>query len=188
MKLIHTMIHPDVDVGAGRVLQRTAVRAIAMEKEDILLLYTKRYDDFSFPGGGIDQGETLEAGLRRELKEETGASGIRVLHHYGYLDEYRPHWKPDYDHMFMRSHFYICTVDRELGETSLESYEQANGTEPRWINLHEAIQHNDWLLRRRPSHMGLSLERETWMLKKLRDAPVYPSAKPDFNVLELSKT
>lgn len=145
MQLIHTIRHSGIDLESDKFLDRTAARAIVMDGED------------------------LEVGLRRELEEETGARDIDILQHYGYLDEYRPHWKPEYDFMFMRSHFYICSTHRELGETQLESYEQANGMVPRWIRLDEAIAHNESVIKAQADSMGLSLQRETWMLKHVRE-------------------
>lgn len=54
------------------------------------LLFTERYNDFSFPGGGLDAGEDIVVGLRRELEEETGARDIRALQNFGYIEVNRP--------------------------------------------------------------------------------------------------
>jgi hypothetical protein len=67
--------------------------------------------------------------------------------------------------LFMRSHFYRCHVDGELGATSPEAYEVANGMVPRWIDIDAAIAHNERILGSKPAHMGLSIARETWMLR-----------------------
>ncbi len=83
MTLIKKLIHPEVKDLNGNILVRKAVRAIVLKGESILLLYTKRYNDYSFPGGGLDEGESLTTGLIRELKEETGAKGISVNKTYG---------------------------------------------------------------------------------------------------------
>lgn len=146
-------------------MKRVAARAIVLHGEEILLLYTKRYDDFSFPGGGLNEEEDLEAGLQRELFEETGARNIEVLRHYCFFDEYRPYHKPGFDVLYMRSHFFLCGADRELGSPIMESYEKANGMVPRWINIHHAIVHNETVLEVQPATMGLSIQRETVMLK-----------------------
>jgi ADP-ribose pyrophosphatase YjhB (NUDIX family) len=165
MTLIDTLIHPDIRSTDAHAMKRVAARAIVLHGEDILLLYTRRYDDFSFPGGGVNEEEDLEAGLRRELIEETGARNVGVVRHYGLIDEYRPYHKPEFDVLYMRSHFFVCTADRELGSPLMESYETANGMTPQWINIHQAISHNEALLAGRPPTMGLSVQRETLMLK-----------------------
>ena len=163
MTLIHTLVHPDFIPGTP-MAERQAVRAVIMRGNDILLLYTRRYDDFSFPGGGLDPGEDPIAGLRRELLEETGAANVSVDRHLGYVDEYRPPLRGRAEVILMRSHFYLCHVDGELGAAAPEAYEVANGMVPRWIALSAAVAHNRRVLSTKPPGMGISIERETWML------------------------
>jgi 8-oxo-dGTP pyrophosphatase MutT (NUDIX family) len=38
----------------------------------VLIVHRRRYDDWSFPKGGVDEGETLEQAALREVKEEAG--------------------------------------------------------------------------------------------------------------------
>lgn len=55
---ILTSIHSDIDSLDGKsIFTRFATRAIALREDMILLLYTERYDDFSLPGGGLDDVE-----------------------------------------------------------------------------------------------------------------------------------
>jgi ADP-ribose pyrophosphatase YjhB (NUDIX family) len=130
----------------------------------ILLLYTQRYHDYSLPGGGIDDGEDKIAGLIRELKEETGAQGVRNIEAFARYDEYRPWYKPDADIIHMISHCYTCEIDETLGDTAYESHEVSNGMTPLWMNIHHAITHNEEVIAN--SHKkGLSIERETFILK-----------------------
>jgi 8-oxo-dGTP pyrophosphatase MutT (NUDIX family) len=165
MTLLYKLTHPAVTAVDGAVLERQAVRGIVRDGDDVLLLYTRRYDDYSLPGGGLDGNETVEEALVRELKEETGATGIRIGRYLGYGDEYRPPQKPGYDVLFMRSHYYLCQVDRQLGNATPESYEVRNGMTAQWIDIHEAIRHNESILSGQPASMGLSIERETLMLR-----------------------
>lgn len=170
MTLLHRLTHPGVSL-EGTVFERQAVRAIVMRGREILLLYTRRYDDYSFPGGGLDAGEDPVAGLRRELLEETGAADVCVERYVGYLDEYRPPLKGGaYDVLFMRSHFYLCRLDGELGEARPEAYELANGMVPRWIGIDAALAHNRRVLGDKPASMGLSIGRETWMLAHVMES------------------
>jgi 8-oxo-dGTP pyrophosphatase MutT (NUDIX family) len=168
MKLLHTLTHPAITAG-GRMFERQAVRAVVTRGSDILLLYTRRYDDYSFPGGGLDTGEDPIEGLRRELVEETGAKDVIVEHVIGHLDESRPPLKAGYDVLFMRSHFYLCRVAGELGVATPEAYEVANGMVPVWIDIGKALEHNRSVLASKPPNMGLSIERETWMLQYVMD-------------------
>lgn len=163
--MLYNMTHPDVPASAGVILERQAVRAVILDGNKLLLLYTRRYDDYSFPGGGLDAGETPEQGLAREVREETGAAELRIGRYLGYGDEYRPARGPGHDVLFMRSHFYLCQAASALGEAAPEAYELSNGMVPRWIVIADAIAHNEAILQGKPVHMGMSIHRETLMLK-----------------------
>jgi 8-oxo-dGTP pyrophosphatase MutT (NUDIX family) len=165
MRLLKKIIHPSVQNISKIILKRKASRAIVLEGENILLLYTKRYNDFSFPGGGLDEGEDLILGLHRELAEETGARNIKVLGEFGHIDELRPHFKGDDKLIHMLSYFFICEIDSTLGESKMEYYEIDNGMEARWVNIHQAISHNKNVMASKESSMGLSIERETLVLE-----------------------
>ena len=174
MQLLRTAFHPDISpelIQQGlsptsdlKLIERHAARAIVLKGENILLLYTQRYHDYSLPGGGIDEGEDEIEGLIRELKEETGAQGVRNVKPFARYDEYRPWYKPDADIIHMISHCYVCEIDEELGETAYESHEVSNGMKPVWMNIHQAIAHNEEVIAN-SDKKGLSIERETFMLK-----------------------
>ena len=167
MPLITEIVHPALSSIQGRVFQRLAARAIVQRNEQILLLFTERYNDFSFPGGGLDEGENVIAGLKRELEEETGAREVKVGQYFGYVEEYRPYQKPQYDVMHMTSHFYRCEIARQLESARMEMHEIANGMRPMWVNLVDAISHNEAVMHRQECSMGQSIQRETFMLKKV---------------------
>lgn len=170
MRLLKTAFHPDVflvDITPESKLTlvvRHAARGIVIEGENILLLYTKRYDDYSLPGGGIDEGEDFVEGLKRELREETGAKNVRNVKPFVRYDEYRPWYKPNVDIIHMISHCYVCDIDGELGETAFEPHELNNGMTPLWMNIYEAIAHNDAVIAN-SDKKGLSIERDTFLLE-----------------------
>ena len=166
MRLLQSCIHPDLDNLEGSIFHRRAARAIALHGENILLLYTDYYQDYSLPGGGLDDGEDLHQGLIRELEEETGARNIQVLEPFGLYEEYRPWYKPEHDIIHIASYCYICKVDSELGLTRLEDYEKRNGMNPVWVNIQEAIKHNRELMQSGKSK-GMSIKRETFLLEQV---------------------
>ena len=164
MRHLKTTIHPDIDhLDNKTVYKRNAARAIVLDGEDILMLYTERYHDYTIPGGGLDEGEDVIAGMVRELEEETGAKNIHGIKPFGIFEEFRPWYKDDADIMHMISYCYSCKIDRELGETAYEDYEVKNGMKPVWINIHEAIAHNEKTIAESPKK-GMSIERETFLL------------------------
>lgn len=164
MRLIKSTIHPDIIDLSADMFTRKATRAIVLNGEDILLLYTKRYHDYSLPGGGIDEGENNIDGLVRELKEETGAQNITNIREFGIYEEYRPWYKADFEIVHMLSYCYVCDIDDELLEPNLEAHEIDNGMHPTWFNIHQAIAHNEQTIAN-SDKKGMSIERETYLLK-----------------------
>ena len=164
MRLLKSTIHPDIINLSAKSFNRKATRAIVLSGEDILLLYTERYHDYSLPGGGIDKGESNIAGLIRELKEETGAHTVQNVKEFGLYEEFRPWHKEGFDIVHMQSYCYTCTIDDELLEPELEAHELSNGMRPVWMNIHQAITHNEETIAK-SKKKGLSIERETFLLK-----------------------
>ena len=116
MRLLKIAFHPDIspeDITSASELtrvERHAARGIVLKGDKILLLYTKRYHDYSLPGGGIDEGEDEVAGLIRELQEETGALGVRNIKPFARYDEYRPWYKSEADIIHIISYCYVCDI------------------------------------------------------------------------------
>lgn len=169
MRLIRTSTHSEIDTIDGKsIFKRPATRAIALRGELILLCYTERYQDYSLPGGGIDEGEDIASAMIRELQEETGAINISNIKKFGIYEEYRPWYRPDYDIQHIISYCFTCSVNEDLGDTTLEHYEISNGMKPVWINIHEAIKHNEETIAH-SDKKGMSIERETYLLRLIRE-------------------
>lgn len=166
MRLLFSLNHPDTPAPPKLLLKRRAARAIILRDDQALLLYTRRYDDYSLPGGGVADGEDLHEALSREVVEETGASDLQILSEFGEVQESRPHWG-DYDAMAMQSFVYVCTVADQLGAPRMESYELANGMQPQWVRVCDAIAHNTEVMRRRDARAGFSIDRETRLLQRV---------------------
>jgi len=168
MRLLKTTVHPSLTLHEQSSFLRLATRGIILKGNDILMLYTQRYDDYTLPGGGLDHGEDKIQGLKRELKEETGALNIRNIKAYGLYEEYRPWYKDDFDIMYMKSYCYTCEIDAQLGQANLEDYEIKNGMQALWISVDDAIEHNLKTIKN-SDKKGMSIERETFLLALIRD-------------------
>lgn len=177
MKLIESFTHGDiVDQKLANIHKRTTARGIIMNGDEILMIYTRRYNDYSFPGGGVDPEEAIEEGLLREISEETGAQNVKIISAFGRVEELRPIHYPEFDAMHQTSYFYICTADRELGIANPEAYELQNGSEPVWVKVEDAIEHNKNVIEQNDFGIGFSIHRETMVLEKILDNLKHVSA------------
>jgi len=169
MKILKTHHHPDLKTLENKsIFTRLSTRAITVKGNSILLLYTERYEDYSLPGGGLELDEDKVEGMMRELREETGAKAIKNIKTFGAYEEYRPWHKADYDIQHTISYCYTCDINQELGESSMESYEIKNGMKAIWINIHDAIKHNENTMAI-STKKGMSIERETFLLKLIAE-------------------
>lgn len=172
MHILKTHYHPEIKTLENKtIFTRLATRGIAVQENNILLLYTERYEDYSLPGGGLDMDEDKIDGMMRELNEETGAEDIKNVKPFGAYEEYRPWYKDDFDIQHMISYCYTCEINKELGKTKLESYETNNGMRALWVNIHEAINHNKKTIAS-SEKKGMSIERETFLLKLIAESIV----------------
>lgn len=125
---------------ADTIYKRTAARAIVKRGEQYLLIYSK-YGDYKFPGGGVEEGETLEAALIREVQEETGYQVIAgTISQYGRVIERR---KGEYeDVMEMTSQYFMCEVEEKIVARNLDDYEEEYDYQVIWLPISEAIDGN----------------------------------------------
>ncbi|AIY64969.1 NUDIX hydrolase [Pseudoalteromonas piratica] len=145
---------------------RPATRAIVTRGQQVLLLHTERYRDYSLPGGGVDHGESLQQALIRELKEETGAREIDNITPYGLIREFRANYKQDGQIIEMLSYCFTCEIDNEFDQQNLEDYEIANGMTVHWVDIEKAIAYNKQTMAE-SEKKGISIVRETFLLEHI---------------------
>ncbi len=164
---------------APRVRVRRAVRAV-IERDGLLLMtYAVAVGDYGFPGGGIEEGETRDDALRRELREEIGAELLAVVGGLGVVVQRRPSHRPDADILEVVHEYVLCTVAEERHETRLEVYERELGLEPRWIDPGVALTTN----RSVPGHLLPAnpwIPREIFMLEWLASRRAASGSCGDF--------
>lgn len=143
---------------------RKAVRAVLGDDFGrIALMYVRQGDYYKLPGGGVDEGENLDAALRRELLEETGSKAT-VTEVLGQVLEWR-----DFDKMKQISYAYKASLEGEPGEPDFTQGEIDKGFEVQWIdNLDEAIR----LIESRVTHVDIGI---VFMSK--RDVAILRAAK-----------
>ena len=108
------------------------------------------------PGGGVDAGESLEEGLRREMREETGCELADVRHIAAYeVDERTQDFKA-LVHLF---------AARAIGDAKAEHGSAVKWTSPTELGYHPA-------LRRELADAGLRSEDDTALASAMRDTQV----------------
>ena len=130
----------------GKTVFRTAVKGVILRGRTLLMVYSPKMDEYDFPGGGLQGGETHADGLHREIQEECGMLLASMGPEMGTVIEYDFPMETGYDVFKMTSHYYHCEVQDGFVPQKLEDYEQELGLIPVWVDIDQAIQCNKALL------------------------------------------
>jgi len=111
-------------------MKRVSARAIILmnDKEVVLIHRVKNgYEYWVTPGGGVEEGESFEEAVVRELKEEVGID-VRV-------DKLVLDITKNVDGIDSEQKFYLCTyVGGEIGSGTGDEVKKSHET-----NMHEAV-------------------------------------------------
>lgn len=111
---------------------RTAARAVLKKNGHVALLNVSKHHYYKLPGGGVEEGETIEEALKREIQEETGCT-FRVLAKLGEIVEYRSH-----ENRIQTSHCFIAQVEKE-GKANFTDEEIRDGFRLVWKTIGDAM-------------------------------------------------
>ena len=113
---------------------RTTGKAIVFNDDNnVALVGTKVNSFYLLPGGGVDQGESIEAGIVRECLEERGCN-VELKIPIGTIDDYR-----NRDRKHCINYCYTAKLIGQKGELTLTEDEKKNGLHVIWVPLDEAI-------------------------------------------------
>lgn len=114
--------------------ERETVRGILMtsEKDQILLMHYQKYNFYTLPGGGIENGESPQAAFIREVKEETGFN-CDISSYLGIIEEHRAFIKTR-----QITHAYLGQISGMQGTVNLDETEVRDGVEVQIYPIFEA--------------------------------------------------
>lgn len=121
------------DLKLGENLRKSARAVVLNNKNQIALQLISRDGYYKLPGGGIEPGESIKEGLRREILEEVGCE-IDILNELGFIIEYKVK-----KNLLQISYCYLVKVKGEIGNPTYDKYEVEEGMKSLWVSLDKAI-------------------------------------------------
>ncbi len=109
---------------------RIAGRGLVVRDNKILLSHELNTGVYMTPGGGIEEGESLEECVIRELREETGYE-VNPVKQLLIFNEY------SFETLYV-SNYFICEVTGE-SKQSLTEIEIEHGITPEWVDISDAL-------------------------------------------------
>ena len=152
MKLLFTFDKKDYTDDMPLV-ERYGVRAI-IRQGDKFAMQKGSLGEFKIPGGGVEEGESLEQALIREVREETGLQVMpETIKEIGEAVEIKQDQKCKGKKYIAHSLFYECQVGTEMSEPQMTASEISRGYHLEWEDLEHIIaanmehQDEDWIIR-----------------------------------------
>lgn len=146
---------------------RTAARGVIFLNNRILLNKNDK-GEYLFPGGGVNPGETIIEGLRREIAQETGYIHVHIMNLAGIVVQQFQDFFDERSYFRMDSWYYYVELRDMVKEGwHLDGVERKRKVEPVFLSLEEAIEKNEAKLQERPDIDNRRLLRDTLVLKKL---------------------
>lgn len=109
---------------------RPSARAVLFDDTSrVALMHVVSDNYYKLPGGGIDEGEDIHTGLKRELLEEVGAKSIDILGEIGQIDVYFEELKMKSEHIC-----FIVKLKGSIIEPQRTDEEIAEGYETVWAS------------------------------------------------------
>ena len=164
MRLLFDMDAGD-HAGCTHTFERHSARSVIIRDGRTAMVHSLKYDYYKFPGGGIERGESREAALLREAREEAGlVLDPASIQPYGFGHRIE---KGDREPLFLQDNFYYLASASAFVPQDLDGYEAAEGYTLRWVTPGEAIEQNKSLTNDYKRKYHTMLLREAMVLERL---------------------
>lgn len=111
---------------------RKARAILRNPRGELALTHEAAFGIYVLPGGALEDEESVEEALRRELREETGCRVLRVRE-LGCVEENRAH-----SNSVHLSYYFVVDTDTETFTPSLTAEEERAGVTVAWVPFEEA--------------------------------------------------
>ena len=164
MRLLFTMDARNYEEG-GKAFSRPSARAVVIRNGRVAMVYSRKFQHYKFPGGGIEPGETRETALLREAREEAGlVLDLKSVRPYGFVHRIE---RGDREPLFIQDNFYYLASATAVVPQELDGYEAEEGYTLRWVDPKAAIQENKALTSIYKRKYHTMLLREAMVLERL---------------------
>lgn len=118
---------------ASELVQRVGVYAVVVRDDKILL--TRQWGGYGIVGGGVDNGETLEKALAREVQEETGLT-VAVGELFYHATTFFKKNAQATAHQSLQLYFRCEYVDGQIHSDDITDSEQGyTDGAPEWVDI-----------------------------------------------------
>ena len=166
MKRLFTLDAKNYSPEWSRIV-RPSVRAIIFRDGKLALVHNGKFDYYRFPGGGIEQGETREEALIREVKEESGLVVIpESIREYGSVLRLSRVRGSENIIFEQENFYYLCEAQEEIGATEFDAHELDEQYSLEVVALEEALKRNRYN-DHGEENGSVAIERETRIMELL---------------------
>lgn len=167
MKQLFSMDLKNYDSNWER-FKRPSVRGIIIRDKKVAMVYSKKYDYYKFPGGGIEKNEDHLTALKREVKEEIGCTIIDdTITEFGSVLRIQKSRFAENEIFEQENYYYFCQIENDILPQALDEYELNEGFTFVYVTTQHAINVN-----RTHDHCNydqMLIEREAKVLECLID-------------------
>lgn len=127
MRMLFALDRKDY-TGCTRVQRRDSARAIIIRDGRVAMVYSRRYDYYKFPGGGLEPHESPIEALQRETLEESGLQIIPAsIREYGFVHRIQKSRTDETVCWVQDNYYYLCEAEEAVQAQQLDRYEAEEG-------------------------------------------------------------